>query len=809
MDEGQGSTWSLRTALSPRVVGRDIELAELRNALDAATHAHGSMVFLVGEAGIGKSRLTHAVASDATDRGMPVVRGRAVQAATPAAYRPLAEALCSAVRAVGAPGGADLGPYRPTLGRLIPEWRVHDQGSLDESVVALAEGVLRFLRATAGDGGCLLVLEDLHWSDPETVRICEYLADNLASERVLCVATLRDEDRSAALELARALHARRASRIVRLSRLSRDDVAEMVGSCLNSTTVSQEIVEFAARADGVPFLVEELLAAAISSGALIAEGEAWSLSKTADTIVPLTFSEIMRRRLAALGDQTASVLLAAAVLGRRFDWSLLPAITGRSEEDVLTALRQAVDAQIVSVGPGEQAFRFRHALSRDAVVAELLPPELSALSRRALDAVEVAHPDLEEDWCELAAELAERGGEPLRAAQLLFEAARRALRRGALVSAEATLDRARRLLPADDPTSVDVDECLCEVLSLAGKRDRAREVGESLLARMGDDPGAAPRRAEVYLTLARAALSATRWDEAHELLEQARAEAAAVPEETLAARVDAVRAQASIMREPEQAPALAEAALQAAERLGLANVACEALEVLGRSQRPHDLEAAEACFARALAVAEAHDLALWRTRALHELGTIDMLRGRPVTRLEQARDLAVVQGALATAAVVDVQIAAALVFGDDPEPAAVAARRSAELARRYGLRQTLAAAVALETYVHARARRREAMQRCIDEARAHAPGVPDVEVKISSASAVLAFLEEDRDGARRHLEDAVRPALSGAGGDYSATPAAGLRALVRRLDGADDTDAGAPVAKGSVHFVAAAFHRYA
>lgn len=804
---GPSTTSNLRTVLSPRVVGRDVELTHLRGALEAAAQGRGSVVFLVGEAGIGKSRLAQGVASDAADAGWPVLSGRAVQAATPVAYRPLAEALCSAVRTVSTPSGAELGPYRPTLGRLIPEWRGEEQSSSDESVVALAEAVLRFLRVTAGDRGCILVLEDLHWSDPETLRITEYLADNLVTERVLVLATLRDEGRSAGLELARALYARRVSSLLQLSRLGQDEVAEMVVSCLSVTTVPDEVVEFAARADGIPFLLEELLAVGVTSGALVADAESWRVSKTVEAIIPLTFSDSMRRRLAALGDRTRTVLRSAAVLGRQFDWSLLPAISRFGEQEVLSALRDAVDAQIISVEPGEQKFGFRHALSRDAVVAELLPPEAAALSRRALEAVEANHPDLEGSWCQLAAELAERAGDRHRAAVLLLEAARRALGDGALTSAEATLDRARGLFETDDPMRVEADECLSQVLSLAGKRERALEVGESLLARLADDTGAEQRRAEVYLRLARAALAATQWDEAHELVEQAGAEMAARPDEQLAARVDAVAAQVAIMRDPEQAMLRAEAALEAAERLALPEVACEALEVVGRSHRRHDLQAAETAFARALAVAEAHGLTVWRARALHELGTVDLLRGRSVTRLEQARDLAVAQGALATAAVVDVQIAAALAVRDDPDPALRSTQRSAELARRYGLSQTLASALGLEAHVHARAGRRAAMQRCIEAARTNAAGVADVEVKIRFAEAVLALVEEDRATARRHLEDAADWIYGSGGGDHRAGPPGGMLALLRQLDGAAEAD---PPRPGEVvHFIASGFLRYA
>lgn len=793
--------------LASRVVGRDPEIAALADALDRATAGEGGVVFLAGEPGIGKSRLTQVTTNAAGDRALPVLRGRAVATPTPLPHRPLSEALCSAVRSGVVPADPELDPFRSILGRLVPEWRGDDAG-LVESAMALAEGVLRFLRVVAGGHGCVVVLEDLHWADPETLTVLEYLADNVALERVLVLATLRDEHRSPGRDLAHALHGRRAARLLRLSRLGPEEVAEMVRSCLGTATVPDAVLDLAARADGVPFLVEELLAEAATTGGLTTDGVSWRLTRPVERLVPLSFSDSMRRRLAALDEHPRMVLRAAAVLGRRFDWELLPHITGLPEAAVLGALRVSVDAQIVAVDPGDATFRFRHALSRDAVLATLLPQEVTTLSRRALDALEATHADLDEERCELAAQLAEAAGDPVRSASLLLRTARRALRRGALASAEATLDRAARLVPAHDATRLDVDECLAEVLSMAGKRDRALEVGAGVLERLGHDRDALHRRAEIHLRLARAALAATHWDEAHDLLDRARAETQAAPDELLTARVDALDAQAAIMRDPGQAPRLARAALEAAQRLDLPEVACEAFEVLGRIERRNDLTAAEDAFVRALAVAEAHGLTLWRARALHELGTLDLLRGGPVVRLEEARDLAVAQGALATAAVVDVQIAAALSLRDDPEPAAAAARRSAELAGRYGLVQTRAAAVALEAHVHARAGRQAELERCVHEARAMAPGVPDVEVKLSLAAAVLALIHEDRRAAGEHLTRAVLPASSGSGGDYAATPGAGLLALLRALDGTADGSSPDPTAE-PVHFLAAAFMRYA
>ena len=459
----------------------------------------------------------------------------------------------------------------------------------------MSEGILRFLRVLAADHGCVVILEDLHWADPETVSVVEYLADNLVSERVLCVVTSRVEERTEVVDLARALQARRSAEVIEPARLTADEVAEMVGTCLGSDTIPPEVLALANRSDGVPFLVEELLAVAVSSGALVDTGETWSLSRVVEPVVPLTFADSIRRRLAVIGESPRSVLLAAAVLGRRFDWHLLPAITGLEERQVLHALHAAVDAQIISVDPDDEAFRFRHALSRDAVLAELLPPERAARSAQALTALQAAHPGLPGDTCELAAELAQQAGDRGQAAAFLLEVARRALGGGALTTAEATLDRARMLAEDADPVLVAVEGCLAEVLSIAGKRDRAVEVCESLLHRLGDGPAAAASRAEVHLRLARAAVAATRFADASPSLDKARAEATTAGEEGLLARVDVLAAQAAMgLDRTDEAAALARSALERSERLELPEVACEALEILGRCERPHDLAAAEA-----------------------------------------------------------------------------------------------------------------------------------------------------------------------------------------------------------------------
>ena len=236
-------------------------------------------------------------------------------------------------------------------------------------------------------------------------------------------------------------------------------------------------------------------------------------------------------------DPTARrIIRAAALLGRRFDWELLPGVAEVDGRAAVEALRAAVDAQIVEVeGDG---FLFRHALSREAVLGELLPPERRDLASRAWPAIERANPGLPGAVCELAADLAEAAGEPAEAAERLVESARRALAGGAYATAEATAERARRLAPPDEPVALD-----------AARVARADPGGRRQAVR-GARPRPAPRRpaarARTARTsptccscMARAALAAGDADEAARLADAARDDLAATTSRS-AARIDAI-----------------------------------------------------------------------------------------------------------------------------------------------------------------------------------------------------------------------------------------------------------------------------
>lgn len=794
--------------LCPTLIGRDDEMASLLAALEAAGRSEGSVVVLTGEPGMGKSRLVNETRVQARAMGFAVVAGRGTEGDNPAPFRPLTHALLAEFRTTGAPDSPELRPLRGALGRVVPEWRDHVAAQPEEPMVVVAEAVLRLLRVLAANGACLVVLEDLQWSDPETLAVVEYLADNLASEPVVCLVTVRSDEATPALSLARSLSARRVAAVVELRRLAEADIGRMAQACLGVDGLPPELAgPLTAWADGVPFLVEELLAAWTSAGVLVHATAGWSVEAVVEPVVPPTFADTIRRRLAGLGPHGQAVLRAAAVLGRRFDWALLPAIAQLDEAVVLAALRDAVDAQLLT----DEAvadwgrFRFRHALTRDAVLGELLSPERAALSIAALEALERLHPTLEGDWCQLAAELAQSAGNIHKGARLLALFGRRALAQGALATAEAALEQARSLSVDDAALRAGVEETLVEVLSLAGKVDRAMTVGEELLSTMAALDRSSSRRAEVHLLLARALAASGAWDVAGEQVERARDLGAEAGEPSLTPRIDALAAHLALGQSRlDDAVTLARRALDAAQTLGLPEVACEALEAIGRRARLRDLGEAETAFEQARVIADDHGLTLWRIRALHELASIDMLGRFGLKRLSTARELAYDAGALATAATLDLQISSVLAFHQEAVQGLAVAERCAEAARRFRLGLLLPMALVRQAQCHAVARDRTRMEAAIREALDEAGGDADVSAGVwGQCRATLSLLREDRDQALRELDTGM--------GFLEDRPGAlpwtfrGMWALLHSLDGPDGERARAQLRASDV--MAVPLHR--
>jgi DNA-binding CsgD family transcriptional regulator/tetratricopeptide (TPR) repeat protein len=742
--------------LCPVMVGRDGELAQLQRAWRAG----GQMLVVRGRAGIGKSRLVRELADWAKGGGGTVLAGRCSATAGNVPFRPLREALLAAAR-VGLAPSPRLTAFRPALGSLVPDWSGAPAGGVDGGLMIVAEGVLRLMAEwSSPDAPALLVIEDLHWADRETLEVLEYLADHASGHAALIVATLRDDEPGPGGELVSALWARRAVQQIPLSPLDPAQSEVMLRECLSAASLLPDLVDaVVARSDGVPFFIEELLATALD--------EANSARAVPDSIVAA-----VEARLGLLPEPTARFLGFAAILGRNFDWHVVAAATECPPLEAIGWLRQAARAQLVDTdGAG---FRFRHALTAEAVRSLFLPEERRAICASLLETLQLLHPDLEGETCQLAAGLAAEAGDELHAAGLWLQAARRALREGSLGSAEALALRAQTARP------LEADRVLLSVWTTVGQPRRAFEAGQSVLS-SGDCDLVV--RTEVLFELADAMITAGRWDDAENYL-QALGSAPGIGRHS--ARLAIGKAEVALARNDEAAAVeFARAALADARVAGLAEVTCRALWVIGRFERGRDTGVARAAFEKAYECASQNALPVFRIKSLQELGTIDMFETLGTARLEEARREALTAGALSLAAMVDLQLAAAYSARGQAGLALAAAARCEEASRRFGL-ASLPMSLALQAVVHGISGNRTAMEVTAAQARATEGDRDTVEMHLLANGAALYLLGEGRLPEALDAMDRAMDVLRAAGGGRDFP---GRWALLRTVTGTNGAQA--------------------
>jgi len=594
---------------SPVLVARTAELAAARSWVAAGSGG----LLVCGEAGIGKSRLLAETAAAARAAGRGVCAGRALPGG--GVYRPLAEALIAHLDAP-APG---LDPYRPALERLRTAGPT--EPGPDQAVV-LGEGVRRLL------AGSLLLLEDLHWADADTVAVVDYLAGAGAAVAV----TARPGP------VADRLRGAPGMREIALHPLDGPGVGALAAAC-GMTLTPAEVRALHTRSAGLPFAVEELL--------------------TAPDAVPPTLAALVATRLAAVPGR--ALLEAAAVLGQEPDWALATELAGLSVPEADTALRAAVfESLLVRDG---SALRWPHALTREAVLEAVLPPTRAAIAARAADA-------LGDD--PRAADLLRDAGRPTAAAALHLRLSRAQVERGALRAAVDQLAAADAALGgADSDLAAEVLRERVTLLTLTGQAGEALALGAAGLEAVTGDA-----HAELCLRLARTAVIAGLWATAEEYVDRAgrpadprsavlRADAAFGAGDAAAAEILAVEA----VDRAEHAP----------------ETLCEALGVLARTRWRTDIAATASAFRRAAQVAAEHGLRPARITALHGAGMMEALDEDACPTLDHASDLAREAGMLGQLASSEIIRTDLVLMCEGPVRAEPHAREALDVATRLRL----------------------------------------------------------------------------------------------------------------------------
>lgn len=372
-----------------RFVGRETERRMIEQAWRAAVAGDERRVVAVaGEPGIGKTRLVAEVAASVVAEGAVVLSGRCDEGGQ-LPFQPFVEALRPYVAAAPpdvldaalALGGTGLARLMPELvGRVTPDeatqWAAHgaepDRYGLFQALVALVSGA-------SARAPVLLVVDDLHWADEGSLLLLRHLV-RAATGPLVVVVTFRDTEAGDALAEHLALLAREVTLVrVILSGLGGAEVAELVERCRPGE--GRELGRVVHEATGGnPFFVEEMLRDLDESAVAVGPGE---------LAVPAGVREVVERRLARLSPDANRVLEAAAVAVGDFEVGVIAAATGRGDDDVVTALDEAVAARLVAeVADAPDCYRFSHALVRATVAQRLSTSRRARLHRALADALE-------------------------------------------------------------------------------------------------------------------------------------------------------------------------------------------------------------------------------------------------------------------------------------------------------------------------------------------------------------------------------------------------------------------------------------
>jgi DNA-binding SARP family transcriptional activator/pimeloyl-ACP methyl ester carboxylesterase len=465
------------------LIGREAEAAQLREALDRAAGERGGLVLVLGEAGMGKSRLVEELIAHAKRRDARVLLGRAYESDQILLFGPVVDALRTG-RVGQDPEVLDaLGPaWRGELARLLPEMAMPGAPPRVD-YRRLFETIAQLLAHLAARDTLLLVLEDLHWADELTVRLLAFLARRVPAERVLLLATVREEELPDAPILRHTLEdLGRAGLLASLGLgpLSRRDTLALVerltppGAAARGERLGARVW---ALSEGNPLVAVEMMR------------EIQERAPAEGLALPRRAREVIGRRLERLAGGARALLPVAAVIGREFDFALLRHAAELDDQAAAQGVEELVRRRVLTA-VGER-LGFTHERLREVAYAAVPAWRRPSLHRRIAETIEALHAERMPDFWESLADHWERGEGWARAAHYHLLVAERARRCFAYATAAVSCGQAAEAAarsPEASALRVQALELLGDVRSLRGDLDRANESYEAALQSAPAEP---------------------------------------------------------------------------------------------------------------------------------------------------------------------------------------------------------------------------------------------------------------------------------------------------------------------------------
>jgi class 3 adenylate cyclase/tetratricopeptide (TPR) repeat protein len=438
-------------------VGRDSELEQLRQALGRAQSGRGQVVAVVGEAGVGKSRLYWEFTHSHRTEGWLVVEGGSVSYGKATAFLPIVDLLRAYFqiearddarkireKVTGKLLSLDraLEPSLPALLWLLdvpaddPQWQRLDPPQRRQRTL---DGIKRLLFRESQVQPLLVLFEDLHWIDAETQALLDSLVESLPTARLLLLVNYRPE-------YQHGWSGKTYYRQLRIDPLPAESAGELLEGLLGNDPglepLKRVLIE---RTEGNPFFLEESVRTLVETKVLAGERAAYHLAKASQILqIPATAKAILAARIDRLSPKDKRLLQAASVIGKDVPFALLQAIGELAEDTLRAGLTRLQDAEFLYAARlfPDLEYTFKHALTHEVTYGGLLQDRRCALHRQIVDTIERLDPDRLAEHIEQLAHHAFRGEVWAKAVPYLRQAGARAFSRSANRESAAYFEQA-------------------------------------------------------------------------------------------------------------------------------------------------------------------------------------------------------------------------------------------------------------------------------------------------------------------------------------------------------------------------------
>jgi predicted ATPase len=371
-----------------QLIDRVEEMGLLREAVDRAVRGDGGTVFLYGEAGIGKTRLTRELGAYARLRGMRVLYGRC-----PALFRmdgvPPYVLWSEVIKDYLQSSSPEqlyrvIGFYPGELSKLVPEIK-QKLGAVPESLPIspehgrdrLFEAVSQFVTNISRETPLLVILDDLQWTDQTSLLLLHYLARGVYREPLLLLGAYRDTDideRHPLSPVLTELNRERLLQSAQLKRMSFDDTSEMIRRILEQDEVPKEFCEHVfEKMRGNPFFTEEVIKSLKEEEVIYREDNKWKIKDVSNIEFPRTVKGVIKARVSRLDDECQNVLTLASFVGNDFSFEALCGVTGIEENKLLETIEKMLKTGLIKerVIRGQDMYCFADVIVRDVVHEEV------------------------------------------------------------------------------------------------------------------------------------------------------------------------------------------------------------------------------------------------------------------------------------------------------------------------------------------------------------------------------------------------------------------------------------------------------